>query len=139
MPREEPIFTVIYRNNARHHKAQDITPRPGIDDGTGVRGRYGAGLSFSLLTPDILLKKGPIVITTVEAVNATRLLKATNDHGTHYAIYPPNIVGSNLTFPNDVNFFQLRQWAEAKPLAQHGIVHPLTKLLQAISYGYQKK
>ena len=74
VPAPRPSQTVIYRYYAT--KTDNLSPRPGID--------YD-GLSFSTKPP----RPGvSAVVTTIEQVNATGILKAIPTGGTHVTVIP---------------------------------------------------
>ena len=75
--KKENRLTFIYRYYAT--RTTNLAPRPGIDNN---------GLSFSLIPPT-RQKQYPVVVTTLEAVNATGILTYVKK-GDHVSIVPTN-------------------------------------------------
>ncbi|MEQ8156527.1 MAG: RHS repeat-associated core domain-containing protein, partial [Clostridiaceae bacterium] len=98
--REQP--TVIYRYGSGSNT--NLTPRP---QDTG-------GLSFSLTPP----ASGKYVVTTIQAVNATGILRAVKDGTNHVSVMPTN----PLTMSG---------WIASRPNAQTS-PHPYTVTLKSI-------
>jgi len=98
--REKPI--TIYRYGSSSNT--NLTPRP----------KDTGGLSFSLMPPT----SGKYVATTMQAVNATGILKAVKDGPNHVSIMP--------TIPSTMS-----SWIQSRPNAQIS-PHPYTIVLKSI-------
>jgi len=94
--------TVIFRSGSGN--ATNFTPRPGE-----------AALSFYRVMPS----SGYFTMTTIGAVNATGVLRATIDRANHVSVFPTNPA-------------TLQGWQNSRPTALEN-PHPYTLILQVIS------
>ena len=96
--------TIIYRLGSGTYT--NLTPRP--QDTTG--------LSYSLTPPPLGTS---FTVTTIEAINATGVLRAIKDGPNHVSVVP-------------VNISEMPSWIDPRPTAESS-PHPYTQILRNIS------